>query len=78
LSDPLWAALVLARDRDAWAALALGLDVPRNRLSPGVLAVLDEPLDGPPIRLDDKLVLRVELAFAPSPTDRVWKRRRAS
>jgi hypothetical protein len=75
-----FAAVVLARDLDACRGLMLGLDVPRRRLHPGVLALLDEPLDGPPLRLDDRLALRVELAVAPSPTDRRWaaeRRRRA-
>jgi hypothetical protein len=71
----LWAGMFLARDPDAWKALMLGLEVPRHRLHPGALAILDEPLDGPPMRLDDELALRCELTTA-SPTDTVWARRR--
>jgi hypothetical protein len=70
----LWAAVFLARDLTACRALLLGVDVPRHRLHPGALALLDEPADGPPIQLTGELALRCELSTQ-SPTDQGWKRR---
>jgi hypothetical protein len=73
MRDPLWSAVVLARDVDACEALLGGLAVPRHRLHPGVLLLLGEALGGDPMTLDDELRLRVEL-ITDSPADRVWKR----
>ena len=69
----LFSAVLLARDLGACKTLMLGFPVPRHRLMPGVLALIGEPRKGPPLILDDALVLRVELA-APSSTDLLWKR----
>jgi len=53
----------LAPDLTAYEALIAGLSVPRRKLSPDVLAMIDEPVDGPALALSDELALRVEVAY---------------
>lgn len=69
--DRLYAAVILARDIKACEALLQQIPVPRHRLMPGVLLLLGEPQNGPPLRLDDDLAIRVDLT-GPSPRDRNW------
>jgi hypothetical protein len=60
--------MMLAGDVDAFEALAVGLAVPRDRLSPEVLRALEEPLEGESVAMSDELALRIEMArtiFAP-------------
>ena len=65
MSRTFWAAVVLAADVDACEGLLRGLAVPRHRLHGGVIAALEEDLDGPAIVLSDELALRLELALIP-------------